>query len=803
MAKVDQNEIYGPLRERAWMTGVLVLAFVVAGSLGVGFIGRQRDAQWLQNQLAIERKHRLILDTTSQGVLGLDRQGRHVFVNPAACRILGYTPEELIGRTSHDLWHCRRADGSPYPLDECPICAALQSGKPCHRDDEVFFRKDGTGFVAEYTAALTSDVQQPVALVLLFSDGTERKRAEERSALDEARVNTLLELSHMTDRSAAEIAKHAMESAIRLTGSTIGYLAFVSEDETVLTMHYWSSSAMQQCAMIDKPLVYPVKDTGLWGEAIRQRRAVLTNDYAAPNPHKRGTPSGHVHLTRHMNIPVFDGGRIVAVAGVGNKAEDYQDDDARQMSLFMDGMWRILCRKRAEEALTQSNQQLEAAILQANEMAVRAECANRAKSEFLANMSHEIRTPMTAILGFTDILLSSVREPASVEDLQTIKRNGEHLLAIINDILDISKVEAGKLELEMIPWAPRQVVAEVVSLLRVRSDSKGLTLTDEYQGPLPETITTDPARLRQILLNLVGNAIKFTETGGVRIVTRLVESPEGDPKLRFDVIDTGIGIPEEQIESLFEPFTQADGSSRRRFEGTGLGLTISRRLAGLLGGEIAAESTPGRGSTFTVTVATGPLDNIGLVDYLAEASPVVVLPAESNCKFQKELRCRLLLAEDIPDSQRLISSMLSESGVEVTIAQDGQEAVEMALATCPGRRGRCSDPGEPFDVILMDVQMPVFDGHEATRRLRREGYTGPIVALTAHTMQGDRQRCLDAGCDDYLTKPVDRNALMDIVAKWASRQQEHTEATAACEFLSADVRGLREQDSYSPEGNKR
>ena len=199
-------------------------------------------------------------------------------------------------------------------------------------------------------------------------DITERKRAEERSKLDEARANTLLELSQMTDRSAAEIANHAMESAIRLTGSTIGYIAFANEDETVLTMHYWSNSAMQECAMIDKPIVYRVKDTGLWGEAIRQRKPVITNDYAAPNPLKKGTPAGHVRLTRHMNIPVFDGGKIVAVAGVGNKAEDYQDDDVRQLTLFMDGMWRILCRKRAEESLQQFNQQLESAAAQVKDL---------------------------------------------------------------------------------------------------------------------------------------------------------------------------------------------------------------------------------------------------------------------------------------------------------------------------------------------------------------------------------------------------------------------------------------------------
>ncbi|MFH1265981.1 MAG: ATP-binding protein, partial [Planctomycetota bacterium] len=402
----------------------------------------------------------------------------------------------------------------------------------------------------------------------------------------------------------------------------------------------------------------------------------------------------------------------------------------------------------------------------------RAEAATHAKSSFLANMSHEIRTPMTAILGFTDILLDKLEEPEALEAAEIVKRNGQHLLELINDILDISKIEAGKMEFEKIRWSPRQVVAEVVSLLHVRADARGLALVDEYEGPLPETIVTDPTRLQQILINVVGNAIKFTETGGVRIVMSLADGDGGEPKLRFDVIDTGIGIPKEQIDEVFEAFSQADGSVTRQYGGTGLGLAISRQLARKLGGDVTAASEPGKGSTFTVTVATGPLREVPLVEYATEAALGSEEPNARAAKDERELRCRVLLAEDIPDNQRLIAAVLREAGAEVAIAQDGQRAVEKALAAQPGRGRIYSDPAEPFDVILMDMQMPILDGYEATRRLREQGYAGPIIALTAHAMRGDRRKCLDAGCDDYLTKPIRPEKLVATVARWASRLEE-------------------------------
>ena len=390
-----------------------------------------------------------------------------------------------------------------------------------------------------------------------------------------------------------------------------------------------------------------------------------------------------------------------------------------------------------------------------------AEAASRAKSEFLANMSHEIRTPMTAILGFTDVLSSKVSDPEGLDATKTIQRNGEYLLSILNDILDLSKIEAGKIQIERHPCSPFQIVSEVMSLMRIRAEAKNLTLSAEYPGPIPEVILSDPTRLRQILINLVGNAIKFTEVGGIRLVISFVQDEENQPGLRFDVIDTGIGMTEEQILGLFQPFAQGNRSTRKDSSGTGLGLAITKRLVDMLGGEVSVQSVPGIGSTFTVTMETGPLDGVRMRDHAAEAAVASSTPERAGLHFQKSLDCRVLLAEDGPDNQRLLSFLLSKRGAEVKVVENGHLALEAAL--------EAADAGYPFDVVLMDMQMPLMDGYEATERLRSLGYRGPIVALTAHAMKEDRQKCLDAGCDEYLAKPIDRERLLTVVAEQASR----------------------------------
>ena len=395
---------------------------------------------------------------------------------------------------------------------------------------------------------------------------------------------------------------------------------------------------------------------------------------------------------------------------------------------------------------------------------VRAEAADRAKSEFLANMSHEIRTPMTAILGYADLLAEEgdAAQPTldRAEVIETIRRNGRHLLALINDILDLSKIEAGRLDVESVRFSPIQVVEEVYSLLNVTAQTKGLCLRVEPCWPLPESMQGDPVRLRQILMNLVGNAIKFTKEGGVTLRWALERSVD-EPRLRFEIIDTGIGITREQMGRLFEPFSQADSSTTRRFGGTGLGLAISRRLARMMGGDVTVASEPGKGSTFTVTIPTGPLKDIALlteaaVPPAAESTETASAQAAGPSEDPRPLAGqRVLLAEDGPDNQRLIAYVLRRAGADVEIAENGRIAVDKVVqALAPGGRG--------FDLILMDMQMPEMDGYQATRLLRKHGCRLPIIALTAHAMEGDCKKCLDAGCDGYATKPIDIQRLLTI-----------------------------------------
>jgi signal transduction histidine kinase/ActR/RegA family two-component response regulator len=400
-----------------------------------------------------------------------------------------------------------------------------------------------------------------------------------------------------------------------------------------------------------------------------------------------------------------------------------------------------------------------------------AETANRAKTAFLANMSHEIRTPMTAILGYADILLEPNQDmSAKLNGIQVIRRNSEHLLAVINDILDISKIEAGKMEVEQISCSPAQVIADVSSLMGARASGKQIQLKVEFDGGIPATIRSDPTRLRQILINLVGNAIKFMERGDVRIVARLTDLAR-QPALQIDIVDSGIGMTPEQVGRLFRPFTQADGTTARKFGGSGLGLTISKRLAELLGGDISVRTAPNEGSTFSLTIRTGSLENIAMVYEPLDITEIDPASAQAPAATPENTRIdglRILLAEDGIDNQRLIGHILRSRGAEVDIVENGRLAYDAAIIAAAREK--------PYHVILMDMQMPEMDGYAATSKLRQNGYAGTIVALTAHALDSDRDKCLGVGCDNYATKPINRNVLLGLLGEY---HQRHFKSAAA------------------------
>ncbi len=686
----------------------------------------------------------------------------------------------------------------------------------------------------------------------------------------------LLRINQMSEETIQEIMAYTLDEAIRLTGSRLGYLGFVNEDETSMSVRIWSNRAKPKYTISRAPLHYPLTAYSLWREAISQRRPIISNDHKPASQWNNDTPEGHFRLTRHINLPVFISGNLVLLAGIGNKETAYNETDVQQLTLMMESMWRMTERKRATDELRLTSERLQLATRAAgvgvwdwdvvkNELkmddsmyklygirkedfggaydawartlhpedksyaegeiqaALRgeheyapefrilrpdgsirhikadsktimdddgkplrmigtniditerklseqemrqykdhleetvqqrteelllardaAEDANKAKSTFLTNMSHELRTPLNAILGFSQLMRRDKALNSSQRDnLEIINNSGKYLLKLINDVLEIAKIEAGKLQLKIATFDLHELVREVVEMMLLRAQQKELQLTLDQALDLPRYVSGDEARMRQILVNLVSNAVKFTDKGSVTVRLHTLKSTH---HLFIEVEDTGPGISEVDQKSLFKPFVQLPTGSNKG--GTGLGLTIVHQFVQLMDGKISVKSRPGKGTRFRVELPMQEAHKAKAPD-LAEEKQLRVVGLEPG-----QPTYRILNVEDQPENRLLLHRLLEPLGFELHEAVNGEEAVAQF------------DQWHP-QLIFMDIRMPVMDGLEATRRIKASdaGAQPCIVAITAHALEEERREILAAGCDDFIRKPYTETDLLDALVR--------------------------------------
>jgi signal transduction histidine kinase/ActR/RegA family two-component response regulator len=527
---------------------------------------------------------------------------------------------------------------------------------------------------------------------------------------------------------------------------------FVNDDEETIELVAWSQRTIAHYCQAGFDRHYPVSSAGIWADAVRSRAPVICNDYAG-YPGKMGLPDGHAQLIRFVSVPVIEEGKIVMLTGVGNSAADYDEFDLESVQLLSNDIWHMVQRRRDQKDLVQEKLLLETRVAQRtaelSQALDDAEAANRAKTIFLANMSHELRTPMNGVMGITDLALRRATDPKQVDMLNKSKGAAQHLLAVINDILDISKIEADRLPLEDKPFSLRQAMDETIELQNLMVSTKGLTLSCEVAPDVPDLLLGDTFRLRQILINFVGNAIKFSERGQITVRAVITEQDSGSVLLRIEVKDQGIGISPETQARLFHAFTQADGSMTRKYGGTGLGLIISKRLALMMGGDVGVISEEGRGSTFWATARL----KRAAADQHHDVSEPEDSPREMLARLFSD--CRVLVVEDDPISQEVEVFLLEDAGLAPDVASNGQEAIDKVR-------------GGDYALILMDVQMDVMGGLEATRAIRQmPGMAGiPILAMTANAFNEDRAECLAAGMNAHISKPVRPETFYATVLHW-------------------------------------
>ncbi len=628
---------------------------------------------------AAEAKVKLLLQTTDQGIYGIDNNGCFTYVNRAGLDILGYEVEELLGRDSHSTIHHSHADGSPYPATECPIYRANAARKSCRADNELLWREDGTSFDAEFSSYPVIEYGLFSGSVVTFSDITERKQTD----------NRLRKLLRAVEQSPVTTVITDLE----------GTIEYVNPVFTELTGYTPEEAIGQNPRVLKSGQTPPETFVELW--------TTITAGKIWEGEFHNRTKDGRLFWEHAVISPLLDlNGTVTHYLAV-------KDDITEKKGIM---------------------EQLVAAKEHAN-------AANRAKSEFLANMSHEIRSPMNGVIGMTQLLELTDLTEEQKDYVETLSMSGRCLISLINDILDLSKIESGKITLEQEEFNLPESIKEVVKIQYQAALNKGLKLHTKLPGDIPDVLIGDQLRVKQIVLNLIGNAVKFTAEGSVTTTATILEQHADSMLVQIAVRDTGIGISPDALDDIFKPFVQEDSSITRKFGGTGLGLSISRSLAEQMGGSITIESTLGVGSCFMVRLP-----------FIIGESTKISEEASLRSKITLDgPSLRILLVEDDATNTKFALSLLEKMGHSAIPAENGRECLA-AL-----------EQGE-FDLVLMDIQMPIMNGEQTIQEIRaREAETSrhlPVIALTAFSLRGDKERFMEMGFDGYLSKPLGAVELM-------------------------------------------
>jgi PAS domain S-box-containing protein len=685
---------------------------------------------------------------------------KFVRLNHAGEVLLGYHRDQLIGKNDYDFFPPEQADFFTSKDRE-----VLKGRDAVDIADEPIKTRRGTRYLHTKKIPIYDDLGKPLYLLGISEDITEKKAAEQQklSLLKEQTARAEMErnvryLSFLSKASAVMSESLDIDTMIK---SVASFVAANLADMCMIDLINEQGDGVQRLAVV-------YRDPQKQGKAEEFRGKFSWDD--SQNRSLSVLHSGKSELYSEMNDEFIkrvvgreEQFRVIKDLGMQSGMAvpiKFYKKIIGSMTLFSaepGHRYDEFDLSVVEDLAKRISFSIENARLYA-----KAQTASRAKSDFLANMSHEIRTPLSAMLGFAEVMLGE--ENLSVEHrdyISIVARNGRQLVRIVDEILDLAKIESDTIRVENVSFQPRQLIDEVATLLKVEAEKKELQFNLKYISQLPKVMSTDPTRLRQILINVIGNAIKFTDRGSVDVSVLLKNSKTNQYKkiLQIEVKDSGIGISSEQRKKMFQPFMQADSSTKRLYGGTGLGLFLSKKLAKLLGGDlILGESGPGKGSTFVFTAEVE----------VPELEKIATPTANNNNQSGKEfLRGRVLIVDDVADNRKLVSYHVAHLGFEVDQADGGARGIEKALANY-------------YDAILMDVQMPEMDGFEVVKRLRGKNYKGPIVALTAYAMKGDKEKCLKAGFDDYICKPIETELLRKILLKYGrkkSRSASGHEAT--------------------------